>query len=545
MKKTKIRLVSILLILTMVFIPGCSSKKNIDEETKILQNIIDDNYRTYYEIFLYSYYDSNNDGIGDIQGLIDKLDYLNDGNDKTTDDLGINGIWLMPIMQSTTYHKYDVVDYYNIDTDYGTMDDFDELISECNDRGIKVIIDLPLNHTSSKNEWFVEACNYIESLPEGQEPSVDECKYFGYYNFAKDKNADGTYYQVGDTNWYYEGKFWSEMPDLNLYNENVRKDLEDVASFWLDKGIGGFRLDAAKEYVSNNAEKNVEILTWFSDYVKGIDPDCYLVAEVWENYYTYKKYYASGIDSVFNFEFAQQTGNYFNALNPNNNYTAADLAQSIVTIQDDFSSLNADYIDAPFICNHDTGRSAGYFPGDDSTPKVKMIGGMNLMMGGSPFIYYGEEIGMKGSGRDENKRAPMYWSKKDSAEGMTDGPSAMESFDQKYGSVEEQLKDNDSILSYYSKAILLRNQNPEIARGVSTVIPEVNDTDICALQKEYDGSKIVILMNCSSDTKTVTISKSQYGYSEIRGSLVSTYGDEIKLDGEKVTLPPYSIVILK
>ena len=114
-------------------------------------NVIDDNYRTYYEVFLYSFYDSDGDGIGDIPGLIDKLDYINDGYDSTDTDLGFNGIWLMPIMPSTTYHKYDVTDYEAIDEQYGTMEDFDRLIEECHKRGINVIIDFVMNHTSSQH----------------------------------------------------------------------------------------------------------------------------------------------------------------------------------------------------------------------------------------------------------------------------------------------------------------------------------------------------------------------------------------------------------
>jgi 1,4-alpha-glucan branching enzyme len=111
-------------------------------------NIIEDNYRTYYEVFLYSFYDSDGDGIGDIKGLIEQLDYINDGDPDTDTDLGFNGIWLMPIMPSNTYHKYDVKDYYDIDPEYGTLSDFKRLVDECNKRGIKLIIDLVLNHSS-------------------------------------------------------------------------------------------------------------------------------------------------------------------------------------------------------------------------------------------------------------------------------------------------------------------------------------------------------------------------------------------------------------
>lgn len=196
-------------------------------------NIIDDNYRNFYEIFVGSFYDSDGDGIGDINGVISKLDYINDGDDKTDMDLGLNGIWLMPIMPSTTYHKYDVTDYYNIDPQYGTLEEFKRLVEECHKRGIDLIIDLVFNHTSGKHPWFTEAVSYLESLEEGQEPDLEECPYVGYYNFTKEYNGSDAYHKVGNSKWYYEGIFWDQMPDLALGNEKVRKEIEEIAKFCL------------------------------------------------------------------------------------------------------------------------------------------------------------------------------------------------------------------------------------------------------------------------------------------------------------------------
>ena len=147
-------------------------------------NIIDDKYRTYYEVFLYSFYDSDGDGIGDIQGLIDKLDYINDGDDSTDTDLGCNGIWLMPIMPSPTYHKYDISDYENIDEQYGTIDDFKQLIEACHKRGIRVIIDFPINHTSSKHPWFTQAVEYLEGLSDGQQQIQSAFETYGVKDYV-------------------------------------------------------------------------------------------------------------------------------------------------------------------------------------------------------------------------------------------------------------------------------------------------------------------------------------------------------------------------
>ena len=139
--------------------------------------LLNDNYGVYYEIFPYSFSDSNQDGIGDIQGIINRLDYLNDGDNTTDIDLGINGIWLMPIMQSTTYHKYDVVDYYEIDREYGDMSDFEELVEECHKRDIKIIIDLVMNHTSTQHIWFQTATDYLMHLDANEEYNLDDCPY--------------------------------------------------------------------------------------------------------------------------------------------------------------------------------------------------------------------------------------------------------------------------------------------------------------------------------------------------------------------------------
>lgn len=536
-----------ILLAIMLLVSGCGKETKKEEATLINSaplNIIDDNYRNYYEVFVYSFCDGDGDGIGDFKGLTSKLDYINDGDDKTDSDMGFNGIWLMPIMQSTTYHKYDVVDYYNIDKEYGTRDDFKAFMVECEKRNIKVILDLVMNHTSSQHEWFIEATEYIKSLKEGQEPSAKENKYFGYYNFTKE--PQGTkYYQVGNTEWYYEAGFVSEMPDLNLGNQEVRKEFEEIVKYWMDLGVGGFRLDAAKEYYSDNTEKNNEVLAWLNHTVKAIDKDAYIVAEVWTPFNTYSQYYKSGIDSVFDFAFADANGKIVKTLN----YTGSDnsgkaLGQSFITLQEKLSELNPNYIDAPFFTNHDLARAAGYFSGDNQTEKTKMAGAINLMMNGSAFVYYGEELGMNGSGIDENKRAPMRWSKEETKEGMCRGPVAMERIEQEYDSLEEQQKDDNSIYNFYKQAVKLRNQNPEIARGLVTYIDEVTDEDICAITKEYNGSKIHILMNVSAEAKSVSLSKETYSYNELRGAL-KTGKDNVLLKGETVKLPPYSVAILK
>ncbi|WP_461257490.1 alpha-amylase family glycosyl hydrolase, partial [Treponema sp. R80B11-R83G3] len=184
----------------------------------------------------------------------------------------------MPIMRSPSYHKYDVIDYLKIDPAYGTMEDFDNLIDECNERGIKLIIDLVLNHTSTMHAWFTNAKNAIK---EGN-PNDTYAKYYTketsritgrtWYEF--EKTPDGTQY-------YYEGNFSPSMPELDMDNPKVREEIIDIVKFWLDKGVGGFRLDAVKFYYYGEDQKNIDFLKWLNDECKKIKDDVYIVAENW------------------------------------------------------------------------------------------------------------------------------------------------------------------------------------------------------------------------------------------------------------------------
>ena len=506
-------------------------------------NIIDDNYRTYYEVFVYSFFDSNGDGIGDLQGLISKLDYINDGDDTTDTDLGCNGIWLMPVNPSPTYHKYDVMDYYKIDDTYGTLDDFKQLLEECDARGIKVIMDLVLNHSSSQNPWFTEACSYLRELGDG-EPKAEDCPYFEYYHFSKEKGAGC--YEVEGTDWYYEAQFWSEMPDLNLDSEALREEIEKITKYWLDMGVGGFRLDAVKEFYTGNPQANIEFLNWFQESVKAQKADAYLVGEAWLDINSYAQYYESGIDSLFNFAFADKDGIISKVVNGS---SAEQYGAVNASLQETFGQYNEDYIDAPFYTNHDMGRSAGYYAGENSEKQTKLAGAMNLLMSGSAFLYYGEELGMKGSGKDENKRAPMYWSKRDDMEGMCDGPADMDDFDMKFDSLEEQEQDPTSIYQYYKKVIKIRNQNPEIARGKVEYLEGASNEQFCVLRKSWEESEILLIFHTGVETEEIDVSGISINGAEIsqdsvRGLLES--GEEkIEVSDGTVTMPGYSVLILK
>ena len=500
------------------------------EQIKQLGESPDDNYRTFYEIFVYSFCDSDGDGIGDLQGVISKLDYLQ--------ELGIQGIWFMPIHPSTSYHKYNVSDYYDIDPQYGTMADFEELLAECEKRDIHVIIDLVVNHTGSEHMWFKEAVSYLQNLPAGAEPSAEECKYLDYYFFSREEGKGSR--PVEGTDWYYEGMFDFTMPDVNLGNEATREEIKNIMQFWIDKGVAGFRLDAAKEFYSGSVSKNVEVLSWIQETATSLKPDCYLVAEVWENFNQITAYYESGITSIFNFAFGNADGKITKVLQgAGNESVVTTYATALEKADTAYRGKNPDYIDAPFLSNHDVGRIAGFAGRDEN--KMKMAAAMNLFMGGSAFIYYGEEIGMPGSGNDPSKRAPMYWNAARN-DGTTNPPPECElPAEYELGSLEEQVNDDSSLYNYYRQVIAIRNALPQIARGIPTAEAELNKGCVSAYRKTWNEESCIVLMNIDSNAASVDLSA--YGDWTLAASL-SADGNAIAMDGATLQLPAWGVAVL-
>ncbi|GHV17732.1 alpha-amylase [Clostridia bacterium] len=462
----------------------------------------DENGRTWYQLFVYSFCDSDGDGIGDLNGVTEKLDYIQ--------DMGFDGIWLSPIHPSTTYHKYDVKDYCAIDPQYGTMADFERLAEACNTRGLGVLLDLVLNHTSDEHPWFAEH-------PE-------------YYHI-QDAAGNGNWYKYPGGG-YYEAQFWDKMPDLNLENEGLRGEITEITRFWLGKGVRGFRLDAVKEFESGNTAKNVEILSWFNGMCRGIKPDVYIVGEDWDATTGLYDYYASGIDSLFAFPFAGADG-YVGQTLLKASKSAEDYLKRVIEAQDYIKSRNENATAAPFFTNHDNPRAAGFLKRD---PKlIKTAWGMTLMQPGDAFVYYGEELGMLGAGRDENKRAPMYWTSEPNAAGMTKGPPNMESFEQVFPPLSEQMTDENSIFSYIRDAVRLRAKYPQIGRGsIALAQLESDNNKVAAVTRTWLDESITIVYNLSEEAASVTLD----------GELA----DWLSAAGEAPTrsnLPPYTIVILK
>ncbi len=495
MKKRTLALLVCLLLLSLT---GAGA----DTRTEMTDN--------WYEIFVRSFYDSDGDRVGDLNGVTAKLDYLK--------DLGIGGIWLMPIHPSPSYHGYDVTDYTAVNPEYGTMEDFERLLEEAHARGIRVILDMVFNHTSNEHPWFKSA--------RGDENSP--CR--DYYIWSD--TARSGYTRGGSQ--YYESRFVSSMPDLNLDNPEVRREIEEIMRFWLEMGVDGFRLDAVTSFYTGSAYKNKEFLNWLSETAKVIRPDCYMVGECWDSLYTIEDYYESGLDSFFLFPMMGKGG-----------YPAKLLLEAerkgeslgnVVLLMDEHLG---DRLQVPFLCNHDTDRIATALGGVNGATNVKMAFGLLCMMNGSVFVYYGDEIGMVGKGNDPNKRIGFFWDQK---KNITRVPQGATEADYPFGSLESQQDNALSVYRYYRTALNLRRDNPAIARG-DTVIHPSEDPQLCLMERTFGEERVLIVVNFNIDDTPVTLPQTGEPFTQIAGDL-EIWGTA-SLEGGVLTVPAYGIVVLK
>ena len=487
---------------------------------------VDDRYRNYYEIFVYSFADANGDGIGDLAGVTQKLDYV--------EDLGCNGIWLMPIQPSPTYHKYDVMDYENIDPMYGTLSDFDALILAAHERRIRVIMDLVINHTSVEHPWFLSAASYLSSLPSSKSPDPGECPYVDYYRFST-KKEDASWYPLDGTPYYYEGSFWERMPDLNLSSEAVMGELLAVADFWIDRGIDGFRVDALMHVVEDDTKQNADILCKLYDHCREKNPDFYIVSEVWAGEQTILEYYVNGAPSLFDFPMSGAEGTFVKAAK--GKMSGSQFVRAVCEAEEKRVAANPDAINAPFLTNHDMGRVANALNSDPED--LRMAAVLLLSMNGNPFVYYGEELGMISKGtKDENKRLPMPWTK-DALTGAFHcvGPQDADAVQQTCDPAQGQVRDPDSLYRFYQKALSVRNRYPQIARGRSVQVSGIDE----ALYREWDGRGITILYNTGDEAKTYD--DPVFANLTVVGTL-SAGGKEAKQRGGSLTVPAKSVVYL-
>ena len=529
MKKT-VSLILCAALLASAVLCGCGG--DVTDSRKATAST--DKYRNFYEIFTQSYCDSDGDAIGDLQGIISQLDYLNDGDPDKGDDLGIDGIWLTPIMPSKSYHKYDVENYYDIDPSFGTLDTFDTLVEECHKRGIKLIIDLVLNHISSNNPLFAKA---VDEVMDG---NLDgNAKYFEIHK--KDYfSPDTQVVALGD--YACEANFSQTMPEWNLNSEATREEFTKIAKFWLDRGVDGFRLDACKFY-TNKETNGEEFLEWFVSTCREINPEVYIVGETWSGDADIEDLYKSGIDSQFAFKYATTSGTIMEMLNTQKGKA---LVSKVSGYDKKMRGANPDQINAMFLSNHDQVRIANALE-SKGLDYEKFAASVYMLFPGNSFTYYGEEIGMTSPSTtgDANFRTPMVFDsenmQKISVDNLGDTFEAP-----KYGGVVQQQKDKNSLLNFYRRIITVKLQNPEIARGQITGIQSFDDDTVGAFYTEYDGKKIMIIHNFDkTETKSLTITDDMIAKATLAADLVGVEKEKVTFNGGKLSLPPHSSVVIR
>jgi glycosidase len=447
--------------------------------------------RVFYEIFVRSFADSTTgplagDGIGDFQGLIERLDYLNDGDPATTDDLGITGIWLMPISPSPSYHGYDVTDYYAVNPQYGSMEDLRRFLAEAHRRGIVVITDLVLNHSSVKHPAFRAALR-------------DDPQYRDWYIFVPESEVPTTrgpwdqvvWHELGRKHYY--GIFWSGMPDLNYRTPAVTAEAHRIAQFWLrDVGVDGFRLDAIRHLIENGDEMSdtPETVAWLQDFqrhVRRVAPEAFTVGEVWTVTETVSDYVAKdALDLAFEFELATAI------LEAARTGQGDKLTYAIANVARSYPAGRY----ATFVTNHDQNRIASELREDSA--RMKLAASLLLTLPGVPFIYYGEEIGQIGAKPDEMIRNPMPWTSGTHG-GFTTAAQPWEPLQRGHErrNVATQEADPDSLLHHYKRLIRLRQSEPALRRGAVRVL-ETGRADVVAWERVLGERRLVVVANLSA-----------------------------------------------
>lgn len=447
----------------------------------------------FYEVFVRSFQDSDGDGKGDLKGLISRLDYLNDGRPETTTDLGVDALWLMPVFESPSYHGYDTTDYTKIAADYGTNVDFARLLDEAHRRGIRVIVDLVLNHSGAGHPWFVSAASSPTS------------PYRGFYVWSATDPGwkqpwggnTGTWHRSGDA--YYYGVFWSGMPDLNWRTPAVREEMKSIASLWLERGVDGFRLDATRYLIEDGAgalqadtPETHAALKEFAGHVRRVKPEALVVGENWADTGVIATYYGSkavpgGDELSASFDFPLSDRIVRAVSESDGTLVASKLAE----VQ---AAYPAGALDAPFLTNHDQVRLATQLGRNQG--KLRNAAAILLTLPGAPFLYYGEEVGLQNgpTGGDESKRTPMPWDATPGGGFTTGTPWFAFAPGRETASVAAQTNDPASLLSRYRTLIRTRKASPALAKGDLVLLSPVSGVSpvLAFLRRTADETVLVV-----------------------------------------------------
>jgi len=487
----------------------------------------------FYQIWPRSFYDTNADGHGDFNGMTAKLPYLQ--------DLGVTALWLTPIFEAPSYHGYDFTEFYQVESDYGSMAEFEAFIQSADKHGMKVILDLVINHISSEHDWFKRSAA-------GEAPYKD---YFIWrddmpvagsgwgHAWANNDKPDAVWHYNETRNAYYYAAFGASQPDLNLRHPDVVAEMKKMAKFWLDKGVAGFRLDAVRFAMEDGPDGQADtaetIAYWqdFNQFVKSVNPQAYLVGEAWVDIPVAARYFADskGLDQGFDFEVGYKilgllkpdaSGEaQFGTMQSNAN-KAADAQVLWQNVQQRLQSVAPLNFFAPFLTNHDQERVAYQLQQDDA--KAKLAAAMLFSSPGTPYIYYGEEIGLTqgGTGHDVYKRAPMMWDQSTQA-GFTQSPHSwveqLELFGANFPnwwpeflagqqvspnrSVAAQQAQADSVWSLYKFLIAQKKLRPEFGSDGSYNVQQLAN-GLVLIIRQLDAKQSVFVLNLTDSAQDIS-----------------------------------------
>ncbi len=529
-----------------------------------------------YQIYPRSFNDSNGDGIGDINGIREKLDYLK--------ELGIDVVWLSPVYKSPNDDNgYDISDYCDIMDEFGTMEDMDNLLKEANERGIKILMDLVVNHTSDEHKWFIEAKKSKDN--EYRDYYIWRDPVDGHEPNELGSTFSGSAWQYDETTGqYYLHLFSKKQPDLNWENEKVRNEVYKMMNFWVDKGIGGFRMDVIDligkipdKMITGNGPKLHEYLQEMNKAALEGN-DLLTVGETWGATPEVAKLYSNPerkeLSMVFQFEHI--------GLDQIEGKEKWDVKQlDLLDLKKVLSKwqieLEGQGWNSLFWNNHDLPRIVSRW-GNDKEYRVesaKMLATLLHGMKGTPYIYQGEEIGMtnvrfedineyndieslnmykdrlsKGYSHDEimtsiyakgrdNARTPMQWDNSENAGFTTGKPWLAVNKNYEYINVKQCVEDENSIFNHYRKLIDIRKHNDTIVYGDYTLLSP-NDKNIFAYSRALNGDKILVVCNFYGNEVNFKFQQ-DFNYAEI---LLSNYNDSSTLI-ENLNLRPYEAIMFR
>ncbi len=487
--------------------------------------------RICYEIFIRSFCDSNGDGIGDLNGITSKLPYLQ--------ALGTEAIWLTPFHPSPSYHKYDVTDYYAVDPEYGTLEDFRELLRAARELNIAVYMDFVMSHTSTDHLWFREARKGADNpfrdfyiwLPPG---TIAE-KGIGVRASTDDSDAVRPWHvNTGDPEMYY-GLFSSTMADLNYDHGEVKAEMFRIARFWLeDVGVDGFRLDAARHiYPHWLPEKNIAFWNEYREQIGRIREGVFSVGEIWTGSAEIAPY-LGGLPATFNFELS----NAIQQIIRSGEDTG--LVGMLNGIYATYAAQRPDFIDATMLTNHDQTRIGSVAEGD--VRKMKLAASLLLTLPGQPYLYYGEEIGMLGQKPDPYIREPFLWSH------VSNDPEVTQWIIPRYSKLRLirplslKLPDPASLVNHYRRLIRLRKSEPALGDITSYALQAVDlgDRGVIAFTRKSGERTVLVLHNLSPKTRQLAREGPLHGYDNV---LFAT-GQALWTEGGELVLRPYESVVL-